>query len=178
MLLGCLSHEASGLLLPYVLLLIPFGSVAAELPQLERLSHERTILAESFANEKLWYWQNRLNLNDWNVSLAVVRSTELKPDTLGNIHWDLENQTATIRVLDPADYRMPLRKMLDDIQFTVVHELIHLERAPVRNQFSTNEASRREEEHTVNHMTRTLLKLDRERPALSPLIGQARCDPF
>ena len=176
MLLGCLSHGASGLLLPYVLL-IPFGSVAAELSQLEPLSHERTILAESFANEKLWYWQNRLNLKDWNVSLTVVRSIELKPGTLGNIHWDLDNKTATIRVLDPADYRMPFRELLDDIQFTVVHELIHLERAQVRKQFSSNEASRREEEHTVNDLTRTLLKLDRERPALSPLIGQARCGP-
>jgi hypothetical protein len=137
MLLGCLSHGASGLLLPYVLLLIPFRSVAAELSQLGLLSHERTILAESFANEKLWYWQNRLNLKDWNVSLAVVRSTELKPATLGNIHWDLDIKTATIRALDPADYRMPFREMLDDIEFTVVHELIHLERARVRNQFFT-----------------------------------------
>ena len=163
MFLGWLSHEASGLLLPYVLMLIPFGSGAAELSLREPLSHERTILAESFANEKLWYWQNRLNLKDWNVSLAVVRSTELKPNTLGNIHWDLDDKSATIRVLDPADYRMPFPEMLDDIEFTVVHELIHLERAPARSRCSRDEASRREEEHAVNNITNTLLKLDRGR---------------
>ena len=163
MLPRCLPNGISGLLLPHLLLLIPFGSVAADLSQPESLSHERTILAGSFAGEKLWYWQNRLNLKDWNVSLAVVRATELKPDTLGNIHWDLENKSALIRVLDPADYQMPLREILDDIEFTVVHELIHLERARVRNQLSRDEADRGEEEHAVNHTTETLLKLDRRR---------------
>ncbi len=121
------------------------------------------MLAESFTNEKLWYWQNRLNLKDWNVSVAVVRSTDLKPKTLGNIHWDLDKKSAIIRVLDPADYQLPFREMLDDLEFTVVHELIHLELAPVLNQFSRNEASRRDEEHAVNHMADALLKLDRGR---------------
>jgi len=153
----------SGLLLPHLLLLIPIGSLTADLSQLESLAHERTVLAQSFAGEKLWYWQKRLNLKNWNVSVAVVRSTELKPDTLGNIRWDLDNRSAAIRVLDPADYQMPLREILDDIEFTVVHELVHLERARVRNQFSRDEADRGEEEQAVNHTTDTLLKLDRRR---------------
>jgi len=113
--------------------------------------------------EKLWYWQKRLNLEDWNVSVSVVRAADLKPKTLGNIHWDLEKKTAAIRVLDPADYELPFRDMLDDMEFTVVHELIHLELAPVLNQFSRNEASRRDEEHAVNHMTEALLKLQRNK---------------
>ena len=161
--LGCFSPRVSGLFIPALLLLFPSGSFPAESTQQELRSHERTVLAESFTSEKLWYWQNRLNLKDWNVTVSVVRSTELKPKTLGNIHWDMEKKSATIRVLDPADYQLPFRDMLDDMEFTVVHELIHLELAPVLNQFSRNEASRRDEEHAVNHMADALLKLDRGR---------------
>src|SRR5436305_286395 len=75
---------------------------------------ERSLLAESYAKEKLWGWQKRLGLQDWNVVLEVVRSTELKPKTLGNIHWDTDKKSAVIRVLDPADYKMAQREMLED----------------------------------------------------------------
>lgn len=125
--------------------------------------HERTVLAESFAKEKLWSWQKRLGLQDWTVALEVVRSTELKPKTLGNIHWDTEKKSAVIRVLDPADYKMAQREMLEDIEFTVVHELIHLEIAPVLSHFTRSDADRRDEEHAVNHMADALLHLDRGR---------------
>jgi hypothetical protein len=89
-------------------------------------AHQRSLLAESFARERLSVWQKRLNLQDWDVALEVVRSTELRPNTLGNIRWDAEKKTALIRILDPADYRLPYGEMLDDMEFTVVHELIHL----------------------------------------------------
>ena len=126
-------------------------------------AHERTLLAQSFTAERLWVWQKRLNLEDWNVTVVMSRSTELKPRTLGNIHWDLEKKTATIRVLDPADYRLPFKEMLQDMEFTVVHELIHLNFAPVVSEFQRSDANRREEEHAVNHMADALLKLDRDR---------------
>jgi hypothetical protein len=121
------------------------------------------MLATTFTNEKLWFWQQRLNLQDWAVSVAVVHSNELKPKTLGNIHWDTDKKTAVIRVLDPAEYQMPFNDMLDDMEFTVVHELIHLELAPVLSSLSRNDANRREEEHAVNHMAEALLKLQRGR---------------
>src|SRR5471030_1680802 len=85
----------------------------------------------------------------------------IEAQDLGNIHWDTDQKTATIRVLDPADYEMPQPEMLKDMEFTVVHELIHLELASVLSPLSRNDASRREEEHAVNHMADALLKLDR-----------------
>jgi hypothetical protein len=124
---------------------------------------ERTELAGSFTMEKLWRWQKRLQLEDWKISVLVTRASELKPKTLGNIHWDTDKKSATIRVLDPADYEMSLPEMLKDMEFTVLHELIHLELATVLSPFSRNDASRREEEHAVNHMADALLKLDRAR---------------
>ncbi len=124
-------------------------------------ARERTLLAESYTSERLWVWQKRLNLQDWNIAVVLSRTSDLKPKTLGNIHWDLDKKSATIRVLDPADYKLPFKEMLQDMEFTVVHELIHLNFAPVVSEFSRSDANRREEEHAVNHMADALLKLDR-----------------
>ncbi len=122
-------------------------------------SRERTVLAESFTSERLWVWQKRLNLQDWKISVVMSRTGDLKPKTLGNIHWDADKKTAVIRVLDPADYRLPLHDMLQDMEFTVVHELIHLELSSLPR----SDASRRDEEHAVNQIADALLKLDRDR---------------
>jgi hypothetical protein len=120
-------------------------------------AHERSAQAESFASEKLAVWQKRLKLDDWRVTVSVARASDLKPKTLGNIHWDSDKKTALVRVLDPADYRMPFREILDDIEFTVVHELIHLKLSPLLSTVPRSEASRRDEELTVNGIADALL---------------------
>ena len=127
----------------------------------EVLASERSLVAGSFATERLWVWQKRLNLQAWNISVVVSRAADLKPKTVGNIKWDRDKKTAVIRVLDPADYHMEFAPMLRDIEFTVVHELIHLEMSPVLSDLQRTEANRREEEFAVNHMADALLKLER-----------------
>lgn len=126
MLGGCslvsLSFSLLGLLFPLTMV---SSAQQVSIPAVK--PHERTLFAESFAAEKVWVWQKRLNLQDWNITVAIARATELKPKTLGNIHWDSDKKTATIHVLDPADYTLPFEAMLKDMEFTVVHELIHLE---------------------------------------------------
>jgi hypothetical protein len=157
--LGCTFPKAFRLFLSFTSLLASaaFGQPASA----ARPAAERSLCASSFAAEKLWYWQKRLNLRDWNISVVVARASELKPKTLGNIHWDTTKKTAILRVLDPADYELPPAEMFDDMEFTVVHELIHLELAPVLSQFPRNEANRREEEHAVNQMAAAFLQLQR-----------------
>lgn len=128
----------------------------------QALCPERSLLAGSYASERLWVWQKRLNLLEWKISVVVSPAGELKAKTLGNIHWDRQKKTAVIRVLDPADYNnMPLASILRDIEFTVVHELIHLEMVPVFSDLYRSDANRREEEFAVNHVAEALLKLDR-----------------
>jgi hypothetical protein len=158
--LGCFSPKASGLLF-WLPLLLGSACAFAQSPAVEPRPAERSLCAGSFVTEKLWYWQRRLNLEDWDISVVIARAAELKPRTLGNIHWDTKKKTAIIRVLDPADYELPPAAMFDDMEFTVVHELIHLELAPVLSDFSRNEANRRDEEHAVNQMAEALLKLKR-----------------
>lgn len=95
--------------------------------------------------------------------MIVSHRGELRPGTLGNIHWDQESKTARIRVLDPNEYQTPFASAFQDMEFTVVHELIHLELASLPR----NDASRTDEEYAVNHMADALLALDRhQRPAV------------
>jgi len=120
---------------------------------------EITQLAQQHVNERLGYWQQRLKLGDWRISVSPARRSELKPNTLGAIHWDKSKKTATIWVLDAADYQLPFRGMLDDLEVTIVHELIHLELASLPR----SQASRGSEEHAVNGIADALLALDRSR---------------
>ncbi|SPE25305.1 conserved exported hypothetical protein [Candidatus Sulfopaludibacter sp. SbA3] len=158
--LGRFSPGCSGFFLPLVLFGIAPLCSAQQLSDAQT-ARERTLQTQSFAAEKLWLWQKRLSLQDWNISVEMTRSSDLKPKTLGNIHWDLDKKSAVIHVLDPADYHMPFRDMLKDMEFTVVHELIHLELSPVLSPLPRSDANRVDEEHAVNQMADALLKLDR-----------------
>src|SRR6266853_5516578 len=115
--------------------------------------------AGRFLNERLAVWQHRLNLEDWHISVAMTRRSDLKPKTLGGIRWDKNKKSAVMGILDPSDYRLPFREMLDDMEFTIVHELVHLELASLPR----SEASRSTEEHAVNGIADALLGLDRKR---------------
>lgn len=120
---------------------------------------ERQSVIQKFADEKLAVWQQRLNLQEWRISVMIAPASDLRPQTVGNIHWDSAGRTAVIRILDPADYHMAWQPMLQDMEFTVVHELIHLELVPLLADLQRNEASRRDEEFAVNHLAEALLHL-------------------
>jgi len=151
-----------GFLIPSFSLVFLLGSFGASLKADQQVlpssAQERTETIVSYVNERLAVWQQRLNLQDWKISVIMSHQSELKPKTLGNIHWESDKKTAVIRVLDASDYKLPFREMLDDMEFTVVHELIHLELSSLPR----SDASRREEEHAVNQITDALLKLDRK----------------
>lgn len=114
---------------------------------------------EGFLQARLDSWQKRLKLENWKISIIVSRTGDLRPKTLGNIHWDADHMTAVIRVLDPADYRLACPAMLEDMEVTVVHELVHLELSSLPRP----QASRHEEEYAVSRISDALLKLDREK---------------
>lgn len=109
--------------------------------------------AETMFASRLPVWQERLGLQDWNVTVVMKARAELKAGTLGGIRWDKKKKTAVMSVLDPAEYTVSIDEMLKDLEFTLVHELIHLELASLPR----SEASRRTEEQAVNNLTRALL---------------------
>ncbi len=116
-------------------------------------------MADGYVAGRLAVWQQRLKLQDWKIAVVMAHPSDLKPKTLGNIHWDADKKSAVIRVLDAADYQLGCRDMLDDMEFTVVHELIHLELSSLPR----SEASRRDEEYAVNQIADALLALDRRK---------------
>ena len=122
-------------------------------------SDEQRQIAASFVQEKLAVWQGRLKLKDWQISIVMARRSDLKPKTLGATHWDKDKKYASISVLDPSDYNLPFRDILNDLELTVVHELVHLDLAALPR----SEASRSNEEHAVNKLADALLALDRQR---------------
>ena len=145
----------------FVLISLCTSGSAVEGPRTQSLNQsalqpeERETLAQKFVDGKLQFWQRRLNLQKWAISIQLVRSSTLKPKTLGNIHWDADVMHATIDVQSSYDYEMPVKEMLDDMEFTVVHELVHLRLSSLPR----SQASRGAEEHAVNELTRAFLKL-------------------
>jgi hypothetical protein len=61
-------------------------------------------------------------------------------------------------VLDTSDYQTSSDATLRDMEFTVVHELIHLEFCASTR---ADQSSRADEEIAVNHIAEALLQLDR-----------------
>ncbi|MCL5745077.1 MAG: hypothetical protein M1541_14320, partial [Acidobacteria bacterium] len=114
----------------------------------------------SFLNEKLAVWQKRLALQDWKISLHVVRLSEFKPQTIGGIRWDRDTKTADIKVLDPRDYKTSYADTLNDLELTIVHELCHLQLSSLPR----SEASRSAEEKAVNRLSEALVALERSTP--------------
>ncbi len=114
--------------------------------------------AQLFVDERLGVWQQRLKLDDWKISAVLTRRSALAPQTLGGIHWEKRKKIAVIWVLDPADYALPFREMLDDMELTLVHELVHLELTALpRGQASRGMA----EERAVSGLADAMLALDR-----------------
>jgi hypothetical protein len=102
-------------------------------------------------------WQKRLHLDDWKIETRVVRQCDLKPDTLGNLKWNLVNHTAIIRVLSPLDYEMAAGDVPEDMEYTIVHELIHLQLAVLPRDPNAKST----EEQVVNRIADALMALEK-----------------
>ncbi len=115
--------------------------------------------AQQYVAQKLELWQERLKLSDWRITWAIAHRSDLKPNTVGQIHWDKPSKSASVLVLDPSDYRMPFNAMLDDMELTIIHELIHLKLTSLPH----SEASRGSEEEAVNGLSEALFALEHQK---------------
>jgi hypothetical protein len=147
--------------LPQIFLLTFANAILAAPPVPIAVGQTCDAQADGFLNARLGLWQQRLNLADWKISLVMSHASDLKPKTLGNIHWDSTRMAAVIRVLDASDYRVACRDALADMEVTLVHELVHLELSSLPR----SQASRHEEELAVNRIAEAFLRLDRQTAA-------------
>ena len=127
-------------------------------------SSERYAAAQSFLTQKLFLWQDRLKLQDWNISVKLAPVSHLRPKTLGNINWDRKAKSAVITVMSPDDYKLQGKDMLDDMEMTVVHELVHLHLSGLPRSDDTKKV----EEQAVNMLADALIRLDRKQFDESP----------
>jgi hypothetical protein len=102
-------------------------------------------------------WQSRLKLDDWKIEARFVRSADLRPNTLGNVKWDRDKKTATIRILDPADYDLPAARIPSDVENTIVHELVHIRLCSL----PADRKDPKVEEAVVNPIVDALLETER-----------------
>lgn len=102
-------------------------------------------------------WQHRLRLDDWKIETRIVRATDLKPDTLGNLKWNSISRTAVIKVLNPLDYDIPAADIPEDIEYTVVHELVHLQLSVLPRDLNRKDI----EETVVNKICDALMTLEK-----------------
>lgn len=121
-------------------------------------------MAQDFLQKRLKLWQGILHLDSWNVTLEISPRNELRAGTVGNIHWDDDQKSARIRVMQASDYKVPFYWALEDMEFTVLHELLHLELSALPR----TDDSRVEEEHAVDRMASALLKLQSKADQATP----------
>lgn len=77
-------------------------------------------------------WQQVLRLEDWDVEVEVVRHYDLPEDCGGSIRTFGDKKRALLRLLDPRD-RNPRWRFDMEMEFTIVHELLHLHFEPLVN---------------------------------------------
>ena len=129
-------------------------------PQAQAQVASQNQAAQEFLDAKVVRWRQRLGLEDWRISVVMAHRADLPSKTMGGIRWDKPTKSAVIWVLDPSEYRLPISEMLDDMELTIVHELVHLDLASLPR----GQASRGSEEHAVNSIARAMLDLDRKNP--------------
>ena len=86
---------------------------------------------ETRLDHQLKTWQKRLGLDEWNLTLRVVRQSEIDRDTWGAAEWDPDTKTGVISVLDPRDYNLRGGELRHDMECTIVHELVHIQVSPL-----------------------------------------------
>jgi hypothetical protein len=86
---------------------------------------------ESRMDRQLKFWQKRLGLDDWHLTVRLVRQKDLDKNTWGNAEWDPDQKTGVISVLDPIDYNLTGGELRLDMECTIVHELVHIQVAPL-----------------------------------------------
>lgn len=76
-------------------------------------------------------WQKRLRLQDWIVKAGIYRARDMDlNECQGECVWHTKTKLATIRLIDPVDYPEGLIED-QDMEKTLVHELLHLHFAPI-----------------------------------------------
>ncbi len=105
-------------------------------------------------------WQRRLRLQDWTVKVQIARKRDLDlTDSEGQIQWVLSRREALIKLMDPIDYS-PTAMTPQDLEVSLVHELLHLYFAPFDAEDGTLQQTCPEQ--AIDALSNALVKLARK----------------
>jgi hypothetical protein len=120
---------------------------------------EEVILTEEQLQERLQEWQKRLRLQDWIITAKIKRARELMDETQATVSWQLAKKMAMISIMDPIDYP-PDSMEPQDMENSLVHELLHLHFAPL-NQNDDDERYHIGEEQAIESIASGLINAAR-----------------
>lgn len=100
-------------------------------------------------------WQKRLRLRDWEIHVEFARPGDMpESDAAGTVTYECAKRLAWISICDPACWPQS-RRASQDVEYTLVHELVHVVLAPLVT--SASEVNGMLEEQSVDQLTRALL---------------------
>lgn len=90
-------------------------------------------------------WQKILRLQDWDIIVQISRRDDtFGNSTMGQVRYHLELKQALIKIIDPIDY--PANVIYpQDMEISLVHELLHLHFAPFNAEEGTPAATAQEQ---------------------------------
>jgi hypothetical protein len=84
-------------------------------------------------------------LQDWFITASIKRSRDLLDNSQACVSWVLNKKMATIGIIDPIDYP-PDSMFPQDMEISLVHELLHLHFAPISDKDFDNQFELAEEQ--------------------------------
>jgi hypothetical protein len=96
------------------------------------------------------------------VDIEFARGRDMGvPGSTGSCNWTLSKREAAVRILDPIDY--PDDVVFDqDVEKTVVHELLHLHFAPFMGDYKPDDLEHIAKEQAIEAVAKSLVALKRE----------------
>ena len=122
----------------------------------------KTVLTLDELQEKCTYWQEKLGLLHWRVSVEIKRGRDIPMKGCGGCNeFNIAIECASICILDPADYPDTLPLFAEDMETTLVHELLHI----TMRYFAAPEEHSLEDIHleaAISRLARVLVGLRRD----------------
>jgi hypothetical protein len=118
-------------------------------------------LTQEQAEALLSEWQEILRLQDWDVIVRIVRGNglNLPEDIQGTCKYILKRHQAVIKLLNPVDWD-PDIPWPQDMETTLVHELLHLHFGPF-DKFEEDDARDVASEQAIHAISSALTRVKR-----------------
>lgn len=118
--------------------------------------YQECIYTEDQLRSRLAFWQQTLRLQDWRIDIGHKRMAQFEiPGRSGELHVYSHTKVAVINILHPEDYAAltPQPRLPHDMEWTLVHELMHLSMHHCTLKYDTGSLQEMLEEQAVNALT-------------------------